>query len=44
MKCVALSRMVYGDDDWRYARSLLMLAAAYHEHGGKNNVCHGIIL
>ena len=35
MKCVALSRMVYGDEDWCYARSLLMLAKAYHQHGGE---------
>ena len=38
VKCVALSRMVYGDDDWCYARSLLMLAKAYHQHGGENNL------
>ena len=36
VKCVALSRMVYGDDDWCYAKSLLMLAKAYHQHGGEN--------
>ena len=40
VKCVALSRMVYGDDDWCHARSLLMLATAYHEHGGESNVSH----
>lgn len=38
VKCVALSRMVYGDDDWCYARSLLMLAKAYHQHGGENDL------
>ena len=36
MKCVALSRIVYGEDDWCYGKSLIMLAKAYHEHGGEN--------
>lgn len=35
---MALSRMVYGDDDWCHAKSLLMLAKAYHEHGGENKL------
>lgn len=35
VKCVALSRIVYGDNDWHYAKSILLLAKAYHEHGGE---------
>ena len=37
---MALSRMVYGDDDWCHGKSLLMLAKAYHEHGGENKLNH----
>ena len=29
MKCLALSRIVYGDDHWELARSHVMLAKAY---------------
>ncbi|XP_065889684.1 tetratricopeptide repeat protein 23-like isoform X3 [Dysidea avara] len=36
VKCVALSRIVYGDDDWHYSKSILLLAKAYHEHGGRH--------
>jgi len=36
---VALSRIIYGDDDWHYGKSLVMLAKAYHEHGGEAKTC-----